>query len=257
MLNLRFCNEIQLPSNDVCHRNNVIQSESQDWPKLIEQLEEESGCKRLLQPDTGTQCLSDSLKHHMHEIAAFSEYFADSRDGSEACLVLHSEIVQYLEVFIDDHISDICAYRDKAEAHIYSLLQKITPLQNEKCSLLLSGGTWPISLVMKASEEGDRLSKYNPWSNFFITINGFPHLLLEVGLDREKKRDHLQMLLQASCLVCLGNALLQCKTPSFFIKTIYIDHDYVAVEHTLYQKLSASNDKVLWFLCLLTDGKKG
>ncbi|KAI9435775.1 kinase-like domain-containing protein, partial [Lactarius indigo] len=53
------------------------------------------------------------------------------------------------------------------------------------------------------------------------------------------------MLLQASCLVRLGNALLTDKSSTFVVKAIHINHDYYAAEYTLYQKGSGPDDKVV------------
>jgi hypothetical protein len=55
------------------------------------------------------------------------------------------------------------------------------------------------------------------------------------------------MLLQASCLVRLGKALLPDKS-SFFAKAIYVNHDYCATEYTLYQRGSECSDKVVFLL---------
>ncbi len=43
------------------------------------------------------------------------------------------------------------------------------------------------------------------------------------------------LLLQAACLVRLGNALLRSSTQGFLVKAIYIDSFYRAHEYTLYQ----------------------
>ncbi|KAH9024108.1 hypothetical protein EDB85DRAFT_2150720 [Lactarius pseudohatsudake] len=45
-----------------------------------------------------------------------------------------------------------------------------------------------------------------------------------------------RMLLQASCLVRLGNMLLANSQTSFFVKAIYIDGEYEAIEYTLFQR---------------------
>lgn len=50
------------------------------------------------------------------------------------------------------------------------------------------------------------------------------------------------MLLQASCLVRLGNALLTDRSSTFFVKAIYIDQRRHAVEYTLYQRGSKTCD---------------
>ncbi|KAH9032068.1 hypothetical protein EDB83DRAFT_2525648 [Lactarius deliciosus] len=56
------------------------------------------------------------------------------------------------------------------------------------------------------------------------------------------------MLLQASCLIHLGNALLAGGSSMFFVKVIYVDCNYHTVEYTLYQRgpkpCDDSNNKV-------------
>jgi hypothetical protein len=54
----------------------------------------------------------------------FRKFFTDSNDGPETRLVSPVEIVHYLDIFINNHLCDYNAYREKAEAHIYSLLSR-------------------------------------------------------------------------------------------------------------------------------------
>ncbi len=75
-----------------------------------------------------------------------------------------------------------------------------------------------------------------------MVVKDFPHLLLGVYSDKPHKRGVHLMLLQASCLVRLGNALLNGRSSTFFVKVVYIDRDYHAVEYTLYQRGSKSCD---------------
>lgn len=111
--------------------------------------------------------------------------------------------------------------------------------------ICFSGTAWSLNLVVKVTDgQGHSLSAYTPRSDFFITINRLPHLLLEVCSDQSMGRDRRRMLLQASCLVRLGNALLADKLPTFFVKAIYIDRDYHAVEYTLFQRRSEPRGKV-------------
>lgn len=104
---------------------------------------------------------------------------------------------------------------------------------------------WPFSLVAEIVQD-DMLYQYTPCSNFSIIAKDFPYLLLGVS----PKGDVCRMLLQASCLVRLGNALLTDKS-SFFAKAIYVDRDYRAVEYTLYQRESELSDKVVFLLIVV------
>lgn len=65
-----------------------------------------------------------------------------------------------------------------------------------------------------------------------MVVNSFPVLLLEVSSD-SSETDKNCMLLQASCLVHLGNALM--KEPKFLIKAIYIADNYNATEYMVFQ----------------------
>ena len=89
-----------------------------------------------------------------------------------------------------------------------------------------------------------------PWSNFFVTVNKFLHLLLEVSSDN-KKRDCNQMLLQALCLACLSNMLTMNRSSAFFIKAIYMDCHYCVAEHMLYHKQGSLNKVVTYNLLIV------
>ena len=75
-----------------------------------------------------------------------------------------------------------------------------------------------------------------------MVVKDFPHLLLGVYSNNPHKGCVHLMLLQASCLIRLGNVLLTDRSSTFFVKVVYVDHDYHAVEYTLYQKGSKSYD---------------
>jgi len=79
------------------------------------------------------------------------------------------------------------------------------------------------------------LYQYTPRSDFCIVVKDLPVLLLEVTSDKDRV-DERRMILQASCVVRLGNALLKDKSPKFVLKAIYVDEGYNAVEHTFYQR---------------------
>ena len=88
------------------------------------------------------------------------------------------------------------------------------------------------------------LHKYTPHSDFSVIAGDFPHLLLTLPSDKSH-RGVYHVLLLASCLVRLGNALLADRSSTFFIKVIYIDHDSHAIEYTLYQRSSTPGDNVV------------
>jgi hypothetical protein len=113
---------------------------------------------------------------------------------------------------------------------------------------------WSFGLVVKAGQGTKNRFQYTPRSDFSLSIDGFPHVILEISSDKIKKRDHNRMLLQASCLVRLGNMLIADKSSTFFIKAIYIDHDFTAIEYTLFQ--SGSDNEVFFFRLLLRSKRR-
>jgi len=90
--------------------------------------------------------------------------------------------------------------------------------------------------------------RYIPRSDFFMGIKGFPHLVAEVVSDRSGGKDKNRMLLQASRLVRLGNALLTEKPPEFVAKAIYFDRDFQVTEYMLYQRGPKPDSKVSFCL---------
>ncbi len=103
--------------------------------------------------------------------------------------------------------------------------------------MLRSGTKWPLSLIINTQEAQ---SQYVPRSSFSIAMRGFPVLFLDTSSDIGRG----DILLQASCLVRLGNALLKDRSPMFLVKAIYIDSDYYATEYTLYQRQNSLNHHV-------------
>ena len=110
----------------------------------------------------------------------------------------------------------------------------------------------PLHLVVETPNEA---MKYTPKSNFHMCIKDFPHFLLEVN-SQSNEGDHIRMLLQAACISRIGN-WLQTSTPRkpIVIMAIYIDKDFNAHQHFLYQPDARSTEVVfnwltgsLWFM---------
>lgn len=113
--------------------------------------------------------------------------------------------------------------------------------------MLHSNAPWPFSLVIESNED-DMLHKYTPCSDFAVIANDFPHLLFTLPSNESHRGVH-HVLLLASCIVRLGNALLADRSSTFFVKVIYNDHDYHAIEYTLYQRsLKPGDNKVVALL---------
>ncbi|KAI9449743.1 hypothetical protein BJY52DRAFT_1227617 [Lactarius psammicola] len=76
---------------------------------------------------------------------------------------------------------------------------------------------------------------------FVLSRGNVPILLLEVDSTPPNEVDRHRMILQAACLVRMGNALLNDRSPTYIVKAIFIDQNYKATEYTLYQKEGAQD----------------
>ncbi|KAH9012529.1 hypothetical protein EDB85DRAFT_1900278 [Lactarius pseudohatsudake] len=206
-------------------------------PNFIEQLERELRLRCSPRHDMTILPLLASVKAHLGD-DTFGKHFTDVNDGSETHRVTDIELLHYLDALIDRNLSNQAAYRNRTESHVYSLLRRfaVDPLSESPHGAKLSfDAPWVFGLAVKTGRN-QILHQYTPRSDVFFSIEGFPHVLLEISSDKYKRRDHCRMLLQASCLIRLGNMLISDKSPTFFVKAFYIDNDYHADEFTLYQK---------------------
>ncbi|KAH8982994.1 hypothetical protein EDB86DRAFT_2834153 [Lactarius hatsudake] len=226
---LRTRDEAQLPPETELDANKISEFSADSdgaLPDFIEQLERELCLRRSPGHDMTILPSLASVKAHLGD-DTFGKYFTDVNDGSETHRVTDIELLHYLDVLIDRHLSNQAAYRNSTASHVYSLLRRfaVDPLSE--------------------SPRGAKLS-----FDVFLSIEGFPHVLLEISSDKYKKRDQCRMLLQASCLVRLGNMLISDKSSTFYVKAFYIDNDYHAEEFTLYQRHPESgpgDDKVEYY----------
>ncbi|KAI9444458.1 hypothetical protein H4582DRAFT_2052768 [Lactarius indigo] len=236
---LRNQDEAQLPPETELDANMIIEVPNEALPKFVEQLELESRLRRSPHwHDIKTLPLLDSVKVHFED-GAFSKYFTDANDESETHRVTDVELLHYIDALVDRHLSDQAAYRLRAVSHVYSLLRRfavVPPSESPRCAKLFFDVPWAFGLAVKTGPT-QILYQYTPRSDALFTIEGFPYILFE----------H-RMLLQASCLVRLGNALVSDKSPTFFVKAFYINYDYHVDEYTLFQKGSDPiDDKVEYY----------
>jgi hypothetical protein len=84
--------------------------------------------------------------------------------------------------------------------------------------------------------------KYTPDSDASLRIKGFPHLVLEIISDTSQS-DQTRMLLQAACLVRLGNALRKKLEHPIIVSAIYINDQMCAEWHLMYQRGAAVERK--------------
>ncbi|KAH9180281.1 hypothetical protein EDB89DRAFT_2061996 [Lactarius sanguifluus] len=246
MLRLRAQTELQLFPDVLLGINGLTETPVREAPDFVKQLEEELCLQRSLSCHGAALPLLGSLKALLGE--PFGKYFTDLSNEPEMRPVSDLELLHYVDILLDHQLSSQGTYRDKVWLHIYSLLRRFTvpsPLQCDE--QLLLDTPWPFSLVAE-DVQNDALYRHTPQSDFSMVVKGFPYLLLGVYSDKSCREGVHLMLLQASCLVCLGNVLLAGGSSTFFIKVIYIDCDYHAVEYTLYQRgpkpCNDSDDKV-------------
>ena len=64
-------------------------------------------------------------------------------------------------------------------------------------------------------------------------MHDLPVIIMEVSSNEIHELDKNHMKLQASCLVCLGNALREKE--DFIMKAIYIHSSYHVTEYTFFQ----------------------
>jgi len=96
-----------------------------------------------------------------------------------------------------------------------------------------SRGSWPISVIVKTDGEEPTYRRWTPLSDFSISYNGIPRLVVEVCSDRHGIKDHHRMFVQGAGVVRLINYMLQGKT--FILPCIYI-HATAAQCYFLYEK---------------------
>jgi hypothetical protein len=102
---------------------------------------------------------------------------------------------------------------------------------------IASNVAWDFLLIVDLP--GSR-RQYTPQSDASLSINNFPHLVLEVTSDPLQESDRNRMLLQAACLARLGNALRQDLAHPFIVSAIYIDNQLRAIWHLVYQPLTSN-----------------
>ncbi|KAH9020352.1 hypothetical protein EDB85DRAFT_1896221 [Lactarius pseudohatsudake] len=84
----------------------------------------------------------------------FSEYFTDMNDESETRCVTAVELLHYIDILLDQHLSNQEAYRDKSVSHIYSLLRRFATASLPQCSAKFQFGVpWPFSLVAEIIQD--------------------------------------------------------------------------------------------------------
>ncbi|KAI9435402.1 hypothetical protein BJY52DRAFT_1197588 [Lactarius psammicola] len=238
---LRNRKEVQLPPEARLKDNNISELPMDEVPPdFIQQLERDLHLQRSPGHDTTTRSLLDSVKVLLGD-EAFQKYFTGPNDETEMRRVTAVELLHYLDTLVDQHLSSKEAYRGRAASHMYSLLRRFAITSPPPRSPMFKFDVpWYFGLVV---EVGQTLHKYTPRSDIFMSIEDFPHLLIEISSDKTNKRDKSRMLLQAACLVRLGNRLITDNSSTFFVKAIYINYDYHADEYTLYQK-GSEPDKV-------------
>ena len=84
----------------------------------------------------------------------------------------------------------------------------------------LSRIEWPFKLLASVQSE-DKKYSCTPKSGFHLSVNNLPCLVAEIQSD-SSGNDRYRMLIQAACLVRLGNALDTKRDIPFIVMALYI-----------------------------------
>jgi hypothetical protein len=96
-----------------------------------------------------------------------------------------------------------------------------------------SGLGLPFHLVIES--DCDQNMSFTPHNDFHVSIRDFPHIVLEVN-SQPNESDQFRMLLQAACLARIGNWLRDpTHNEPIVIMAIYIDDQFKAYQHIVYQ----------------------
>jgi hypothetical protein len=145
-LHLQSQDEVELPPVVRLLENNIHElSTDEALPDFVRQLERELDLQRFPGHDVSPGALSDVIIQDLSQFQtvalslldsvkillgdkAFCEYFTDPNGASdhEMRRVTAVELLHYIDVLLDQHLSDQDAYRDNAEYHIYSLLRRFS-----------------------------------------------------------------------------------------------------------------------------------
>ncbi|KAH9170484.1 hypothetical protein EDB89DRAFT_1907733 [Lactarius sanguifluus] len=167
---LRNCNEVQLLPEAWLFDNNISELPIDEaLPDFVQQLEQELCLQCSPKHDMIMLPLLDSVKMLLGD-NIFPKYFTDMNDESKTCHVTAIELVHYIDILLDQHLSNQEAYRDKSVSHIYSLLH----------AKFQFDVPWPLSLTAEIIQD-DTLYQYTPCSSFSISIKRFLFLLLGVS----------------------------------------------------------------------------
>ena len=103
-----------------------------------------------------------------------------------------------------------------------------------------SNKPWQFPLFVDVDYPHDSKYSYNPRSDAELRFSNFPLLILEV-ISNENETDRTRLLLQASCLARLGNALRESAVQNstdgnpFIAAAVYINSELQADWYRVYQ----------------------
>jgi hypothetical protein len=167
---------------------------------------------------------------------------------SELDRVTMTELTHYSSVLCGSQLRNKVNYDKNKETHVHALLLEFLVVQqpNVTCDLSVyqcftlrwlircSGTGLPFHLVIETND-GDQKMRYTPRSDFHVSIRDFPHIILEVN-SQANGGDEFRMLLQAACISRIGNWLRASTSDKpIVIMAIYIDKQFQAHQHILYQ----------------------
>ena len=111
----------------------------------------------------------------------------------------------------------------------------LCPIQIHLYVLTVSSeASWPIKFVAEIAEEGNRRHSYHPRSDYLFSLNGCPHIIIDICSDAAHESDRYRLLLHAGVLVRTLNTIKTLGN-SFVSVAIYISPSMYASWYLVYQ----------------------
>ncbi|KAH9964146.1 kinase-like domain-containing protein [Russula dissimulans] len=227
----RWC---RLCEDDLNH-SNVRQARSSQF---LQEFQERLGRKRYIANATKDR-FRDFVQCSTIPLTFLDSYFESvvsppaETNISELDRVTMTELTHYSSVLCGSQLRNKVNYDKNKETHVHALLLEFLVVQQPNVTCDFGTGL-PFHLVIETND-GDQKMRYTPRSDFHVSIRDFPHIILEVN-SQANGGDEFRMLLQAACISRIGNWLRASTSDKpIVIMAIYIDKQFQAHQHILYQ----------------------
>ena len=139
--------------------------------------------------------------------------------------------------------STITSYRRRAQSGSNCANQCV--YSSRALISIIRDGPWPFPLVVQVSQNSTvSTCTYTPRSDFLVTKNSLPRLLIEVNSTSSDKHpeDLFHMLVQGACIVRFANLFINAYSANnnFILIAIFIRHDCHADRYLLFQSHTPS-----------------